>query len=101
MSLPTGFATTADAASAHPLHIVTRDSYAAWRDAQPASVQAWLTAQRFDGSAGSAQAARLLRAQWSCVCAAWSGDGSFGEEPSPCTNAAAVVVCGTTASGTP
>ena len=54
MSLPTGFATTADAASAHPLHIVTRDSYAAWRDAQPASVQAWLTAQRFDGSAGSA-----------------------------------------------
>ena len=40
MSLPAGFATTADAASAHPLHIVTRDSYAAWRDAQPASVQA-------------------------------------------------------------
>ena len=44
MSLPAGFATTADAASAHLLHTVTRDGYAAWRDAQPASVQAWLTA---------------------------------------------------------
>ena len=52
MTLPTGFAT--DAASALPLHVVTRGDFSAWRDAQPAPVQAWLTAQRFDGSAGSA-----------------------------------------------
>jgi len=50
--------TTADlfitgAQDARPLHIVTRDAYAAWREAQPAVVQAWLDAQAFDGSAGS------------------------------------------------
>ena len=50
--------TTADlfitgAQDARPLHIVTRDAFAAWRDTQPAVVQAWLDAQAFDGSAGS------------------------------------------------
>ena len=52
MTLPTGFAS--NAASALPLHVVTRGGFAAWRDAQPAAVQAWLAAQRFDGSAGTA-----------------------------------------------
>jgi len=49
MSLPPGFAdlTTADTL---PLHVVTRDSLAAWRAAQPANVGAWLDAQGFDGS---------------------------------------------------
>ena len=49
MSLPSGFAdpTTADAL---PLHVVTRDSLASWRAAQPANAGAWLDAQGFDGS---------------------------------------------------
>ena len=53
MSLPSGYAdpTTADAL---PLHVVTRDSLASWRGAQPANVGAWLDAQGFDGSAFSA-----------------------------------------------
>ncbi|MCD9007871.1 leucyl aminopeptidase family protein [Luteimonas sp. XNQY3] len=45
------FVTTAQ--NARPLHIVARDGYAAWRDAQPASVQAWLDAQAFDGAPGA------------------------------------------------
>jgi leucyl aminopeptidase len=56
MTLPTGFATPADAPAALPLHVVGKAQYAVWRDAQPPAVQAWLEAQRFDGSAGSAQA---------------------------------------------
>jgi leucyl aminopeptidase len=55
MSLPQGFARPDQAAAPHALHVVTREGFAAWRDAQPAPVQAWLAAQRFDGSAGSAQ----------------------------------------------
>lgn len=54
MSLPAGFTATTDAPL--PLHAVRKADFAAWRDAQPAPVQAWLAAQRFDGSAGSAQA---------------------------------------------
>ena len=45
------YATSGQADAPHPLHIVTREDFAAWRDAQPASVKAWLAAQRFDGSA--------------------------------------------------
>ncbi|RZA21906.1 MAG: leucyl aminopeptidase family protein [Lysobacteraceae bacterium] len=55
MSLPAGFATPDQAPAPHPLHVVTRNGFAAWRDAQPASVQAWLAAQRFDGGAGTVQ----------------------------------------------
>ncbi len=55
MSLPHGFATPDQAATPHALHVVTREGFATWRDAQPAPVQAWLAAQRFDGSAGTAQ----------------------------------------------
>ena len=55
MTLPAGFATPDLAAARHPLHVVSRDGFATWRDAQPAPVQAWLAAQRFDGSAGSTQ----------------------------------------------
>ncbi len=54
MSLPTGFATPDQAAAPHPLHVVTSAGFDAWRAAQPAAVQAWLGAQRFDGSAGTA-----------------------------------------------
>ena len=54
MTLPAGFATPDQASAPHPLHVVTRDGFDAWRDAQPAPVQAWLAAQRFDGGAGSA-----------------------------------------------
>ncbi|MDR0184109.1 leucyl aminopeptidase family protein [Lysobacter arvi] len=49
MSLPSGFADT-PSADALPLHVVTRDSLASWRSAQPVSVGAWLDAQGFDGS---------------------------------------------------
>lgn len=50
--------TTADlfvtgAQDARPLHIVHREGYAAWRDAQPGSVRAWLDTQAFDGAPGS------------------------------------------------
>ena len=54
MTLPAGFARTADAPAPLPLHVVDRGGFAAWRDAQPPAVQAWLAAQRFDGSAGTA-----------------------------------------------
>ncbi|HQY81815.1 leucyl aminopeptidase family protein [Thermomonas sp.] len=56
MSLPTGFATPAQAVAPQPLHVVARDSFAAWRDAQPPAVQAWLAVHRFDGAAGTALA---------------------------------------------
>ncbi|MCD9095630.1 leucyl aminopeptidase family protein [Luteimonas fraxinea] len=45
------FATASQDARA--LHIVTRDGYAAWRDTQPAVVQAWLDAQAFDAAPGT------------------------------------------------
>ena len=53
MNLPAGF--TASAEPSLPLHAVSKAGYAAWRDAQPLAVQAWLDAQRFDASTGSAQ----------------------------------------------
>jgi len=56
MTLPAGFAIPDSANAPHPLHIIDKVGFAAWRDAQPAAVQAWLAAQRFDGSAGTAQA---------------------------------------------
>ena len=55
MSLPQGFATPEHATTSLPLHVVTREGFASWRDAQPAPVQTWLAAQRFDGNAGTAQ----------------------------------------------
>ena len=54
MTLPVGFATPDAATTPRPLHIVDKAGFAAWRDAQSPVVQAWLAAQRFDGSAGSA-----------------------------------------------
>ena len=54
MTLPTGFATPSQAAAPHLLHLVARDGYAAWHAAQPTAVKAWLDAQQFDGSAGTA-----------------------------------------------
>ncbi|PBS11951.1 leucyl aminopeptidase [Lysobacteraceae bacterium NML93-0792] len=42
-----------DAAAARTLHVVTRDGCAAWRDAQPGAVRAWLDAQRFDAAPGA------------------------------------------------
>ena len=56
MTVPAGFAIPDSANAPHPLHIIDKVGFAAWRDAQPAAVQAWLAAQRFDGSAGTAQA---------------------------------------------
>ena len=56
MTLPTGFATTGEAAAPQPLHFVQRDGLAAWRLAQTAVTQAWLDAQTFDASAGSVMA---------------------------------------------
>jgi leucyl aminopeptidase len=56
MTLPLGFAAPSQVATAHPLHLVQRDAYAGWRAARPAAVQAWLDAQQFDGSAGTAMA---------------------------------------------
>ena len=52
MNLLPGF--THDAAGALPLHIVGRIDFAAWRDTQPATTAAWVAAQGFDGSAGTA-----------------------------------------------
>lgn len=52
MTLPTGF--TDASASALPLHVVSRADFAAWRDAQPAHVAAWVQAQGFDASASTA-----------------------------------------------
>ncbi|MDC7807378.1 leucyl aminopeptidase family protein [Luteimonas sp BLCC-B24] len=42
-----------DAAAARTLHVVTRDGCAAWRDAQPDAVRAWLEAQAFDAAPGA------------------------------------------------
>ena len=54
MTLPVGFATPDAATTPRPLHIVDKAGFAAWRAAQAPAVQAWLAAQRFDGSAGTA-----------------------------------------------
>lgn len=44
---------TTDTAAARALHVVTREGCAAWRDAQPATVRAWLEAQAFDAAPGA------------------------------------------------
>jgi len=54
MTHPDGFVIAAGAHSALPLHAVDKAGFAAWCAAQPAPVQAWLAAQRFDGSPGTA-----------------------------------------------
>ena len=54
MSLPAGFSTLDHADTPRPLHLVPRDGVGAWREAQPPAVQAWLAAQQFDASVGSA-----------------------------------------------
>jgi len=40
--------------TALPLHLVDRAGYAAWRDAQPPAIAAWLETQGFDAAPGSA-----------------------------------------------
>lgn len=52
MSLPSGFTDSAN--EALPLHVVTRDTLAAWRATQDAAVNAWLDAQGFEGASFSA-----------------------------------------------
>ena len=51
MSEITGF--TSNNAQALPLHVVDRTGFATWRDAQPETTRAWLSAQGFDGAAHS------------------------------------------------
>ena len=50
-TLPTGFC--ADDTAALPLHLVRRDTLAAWRAGQAAGVGAWLDAHAFDASPGT------------------------------------------------
>lgn len=52
MTLPLGF--TSAAADALPLSLVTRADFGLWRDTLPAAAAAWVQAQGFDGSAGTA-----------------------------------------------
>ena len=49
--LPAGFA--GDDATAQPLHVVRRETLAAWRAGQSAAVDAWLDAHAFDGAPGT------------------------------------------------
>ena len=51
MTLPHGF--TTNTTHALPLHVVNKSGFSTWRAQQPATVQAWLDAQQFDGSSGS------------------------------------------------
>ena len=51
MSLPSNY--TTDTTATLPLHVVAKSGFTAWLATQPAAVQAWLAAQRFDASAGS------------------------------------------------
>ena len=53
MSLPACFQFADASADARMLLTLDRRSYPAWRDAQTASVQAWLDGHGFDGSGGS------------------------------------------------
>ena len=53
MSLPPCFASPDTSATALPLVLVDRAGYPAWRDKQPAAVQAWLAAQDFSGQSGA------------------------------------------------
>ncbi|GAB3381100.1 leucyl aminopeptidase family protein [Lysobacter fragariae] len=52
MTLPSGL--TLDGADALPLHVVTRATFAHWLTTQAPATATWLSAQGFDGSAGSA-----------------------------------------------
>jgi leucyl aminopeptidase len=52
MNSPMGFVQHADGAL--PLHIVDRARFAAWRDAQPPHVRAWLESQAFDAAPATA-----------------------------------------------
>ena len=52
MSLPQGFA-DAPGEQPHPLHVVDRNSFDAWRQRQPQPLSQWLTAHGFDGASGS------------------------------------------------
>jgi leucyl aminopeptidase len=54
MTLPQGYA-AADA-TAHPLYLVDRDGFDAWRQEQPVATRAWLEAHAFDGSPATALA---------------------------------------------
>ncbi len=45
----------AASADARPLHLVSKARFSDWRSTQPHGVQAWLAAQQFDASHGSAQ----------------------------------------------
>ena len=53
MTLPTGFAAPVDGVTPRPLHVIAREHFPAWRDAQSPAVQAWLAAHRFDASPGT------------------------------------------------
>ena len=53
MSLPSCFASPDQADGALPLRLVDRASFPAWRDGQPAAVQAWLQAHGFTAQPGA------------------------------------------------
>ena len=53
MNLPACFDRPESADGALPLVLVGRDGLAAWREAQPATVQAWLRANDFSGQPGA------------------------------------------------
>ncbi len=44
---------TTDSSNALPLYVLDRDGFGAWRDQQPAALQAWLAAQQFNASPAS------------------------------------------------
>ena len=45
---------TSDSSNALPLYVLDRDGFSAWREQQPAALQAWLAAQQFNASPASA-----------------------------------------------
>ncbi|MDQ3617791.1 MAG: leucyl aminopeptidase family protein [Pseudomonadota bacterium] len=54
MNLPLGFIAADTATDALPLHVVERSAFADWQATQTPTLAAWLDAQDFDGSAGTA-----------------------------------------------
>ncbi len=44
---------TSDSSNALPLYVLDRDGFSAWREQQPAALQAWLEAQQFNASPAS------------------------------------------------
>ncbi len=44
---------TSDSSNALPLYVLDRDGFSAWREQQPAAMQAWLDAQQFNASPAS------------------------------------------------